>query len=121
MYCYVCKFGFENVELLLKQGADPNVTFFEDTDNEMGNCFDRIGDECAFLECELRNVMFNEHSNQKPNVTGRDICDLIGLAAHEKMYIKYNELPDFYRNNCYCTFIPVYQETKYPDNGLHSR
>ena len=36
LYCYVCKFGFENVELLLKQGADPNVTFFEDTDNEMG-------------------------------------------------------------------------------------
>jgi hypothetical protein len=86
LYCYVCKFDFENVELLLKQGANPNVTFFEDTDNEMGNCFGRIGDECAFLECELRNVMFNEHSNQKPNVTGRDICDLIGLAAHEKMY-----------------------------------
>lgn len=84
LYCYVCKFDFKNVEQLLKEGANPNVIFFEDTNNDMGNCFSRIGNECAFLDCELRNVMFKEHSNQEPSE--QEICDLIGLAAHEKMY-----------------------------------
>ena len=71
------------------------MKFFEDTDAEMGNCFSRIGNECAFLECELHNAIFEEHTNQE--IDKQYIPDLIGLAAHEKMYSlleKYNFNPN---------------------------
>lgn len=78
LYCYTEKFDFENVERLLKEGANPRHLFPEDLD-----CLSRIGDECAFLDTELADAMFD--NNYRIHYE-EDIANLIGLAAHEKMY-----------------------------------
>ena len=78
LFCYTEKFDFQNVERLIKKGADPYHQFPDGL-----HCFDRIETECAFLETELRGALFDKDYCFKPE---EDIANLIGLAAHEKMY-----------------------------------
>lgn len=78
LYCNAEKFDYKNVERLLKEGADPHTEFPDEL-----NCIYRIGAECAFLETELKSAMFDKDHHFNPE---EDIANLIGLAAHEKMY-----------------------------------
>ena len=82
LYCAVVKFDYPKVIELLKQGANPSVpTADEEYD---GGSFDRIGMECSFLcTCQLSYAWSpKDHSPAEY----REIGDLIGWAAHEKMY-----------------------------------
>lgn len=77
--CNVEKFNFEEVERLLLDGANPYVEIPDDDDN----CFDRIGGECSFFNNELFDAIIGNTYERDLDV---EIPDLIGLAAHEKMY-----------------------------------
>ena len=102
-YCDVKRFDFKAVEQLLKRGVDPNVILFTnrtarkaaersedrrwDYENEMEHAFSRIGMECSFLSTQItpiwREYIFHQSIS---TIKKQDICDLIGWAAHEKMY-----------------------------------
>ena len=92
LYEAVEKFHFDEAEILLKQGANPDVDLLpiDDLDsNDPWNCLDRIGNECSYLcTCEVffQLKIVNEHWYQNWPITSKEIGDLIGLAAHEDMY-----------------------------------
>ncbi len=79
LYLYVGKFDFGMVMLLLNKGANPSVRFCNETD-----CIDKIGTECASLEIKLEDLILSKKPYEGDIKQG--IADLIGLAAHEKMY-----------------------------------
>lgn len=86
LWIAVNKFDYKEVERLLKVGADPEV---KDRDDER-NCLDRISAECAYLDActDVFYLMFEyERTGNVPNQIDKEtLYDLIGFAAHEKMY-----------------------------------
>ncbi len=81
LYIAVNKFDFAEVGKLLDIGANPACQFPDDTD-----CMERIGVECSFLEIELQAlIIYNKRYNLIDN-GAQALIDLIGLAAHERMY-----------------------------------
>ena len=92
LYESVEKFHFDEVEKLLKQGANPDVDLLpiDDLDsNDPWNCLDRIGNECSYLcTCEVLFLLeiVNEQWYQDWPITSKEMGDLIGLAAHDEMY-----------------------------------
>lgn len=89
LYCAVCKFDFKETERLLKAGANPNTNidgeFNPEFDEEPENCFDRIGRECDFLEFAALNEFIRGNEYVSSDYY-RCLSDLVGLAAHKKMY-----------------------------------
>jgi hypothetical protein len=85
-------FDFIETKKLLELGAKPNITFYENKEDEKRddgyNILDRIGSECSYLlTCQ---IMFRYELFDKGRYPYFDIdqmfSDLIGLAAHEDMY-----------------------------------
>ena len=79
--CCVEKFQFERAEQLLKQGADPLKNRSE-IDDEDVNCATRVEKEIEFLYSFGQDAVLGKRGIG--NVES-DLCDLFGLAAHEKM------------------------------------
>lgn len=79
--CCVEKFQFDKAEQLLGQGADPLKNRSE-VDGEVVDCVTRIGNEIDFLYSFLQDTVLG-----KEGMVGieSDLCNLFGLAAHEKM------------------------------------
>lgn len=81
LYCAAVRFQYGEVERLLKLGADPKV--------HIDDCqtLSRISVECAFLSTIVvpKWELFYE-KKCLPRVNEQYLCDLIGWAAHEKMY-----------------------------------
>lgn len=89
LYEAVDKFQFSKVEKLLKKGANPDADLFAEGDDEPCNCIDRISSECSYLcTCQIFSIIEKPHGNWYINLALNDseIGDLIGWAAHEKMY-----------------------------------
>jgi len=88
---HVYKFHFDEVEKLLKQGADPlkNMT---DEEGEYDDCVTRIYREVQFMYSEITDEVLGQRM-----ILGeeRDFNDLMNLAAHEKM----DHLLDEYHSN----------------------
>ena len=82
LYCVATKFIFEETERLLKLGARPNVGI----ENEEWYLDDRISAECSFLGMEVLPILLGERKFQNNDQLERFLYDLIGLAAHEKMW-----------------------------------
>ena len=87
----VYKFHFDEVEKLLKQGADPlkNMTTEED---EYDDCVTRIYREVQFMYSEITDEVLGQRK-----ILGEesDFNELLNLAAHEKM----DHLLDEYYSN----------------------
>jgi len=87
----VRKFHFDEVEKLLKQGADPlkNMT---DEEDEYDDCVTRIYREVQFMYSEITDEVLGQRM-----ILGeeRDFNDILNLAAHEKM----DHLLDEYYSN----------------------
>lgn len=79
LYAAVHKFEYEEVERLLKLGANPLATF-EDNDDY---ALDRIDGEEVFLYCTYFQDYLFETPKQRTYVP--ELGLFIGLAAHEKM------------------------------------
>ena len=88
---HVYKFHFDEVEKLLKQGADPlkNMT---DEEGEYDDCVTRIYREVQFMYSEITDEVLGQRM-----ILGeeRDFDDILNLAAHEKM----DHLLDEYHSN----------------------
>ena len=81
LYCAVERFEYAKVLLLLKKGANPYAPL------EYSTAEERIWAECAHLDTEVVRIWrsyFEANDIQKIDI--RQISDLIGWAAHEKMY-----------------------------------
>lgn len=88
LYCAACKFDFKEVTKLLKAGANPNtpVNIFGIDGDELGkDLFERIGVECDFLEFSELNELIRAEKYISSDYY-RYLTDLVGLAAHKKMY-----------------------------------
>lgn len=92
LYDEVCRFKFEEVEELLKAGANPNANLVakgEDEDDPY-NCLERIGGESSYLcSCEIFPILESDHKiwyQQRYAINSNDIGDVLGWAAHEEMY-----------------------------------
>lgn len=87
----VRKFHFDEVEKLLRQGADPlkNMT---DEEDEYDDCVTRIYREVQFMYSEITDEVLGQRM-----ILGeeRDFDDILNLAAHEKM----DHLLDEYHSN----------------------
>lgn len=81
LYVAVNKFDYNEVERLLKLGADPAAELPEES-----SCFERIGAECCFLTLRLQGFATNQEQHNSLEVDAIDLIELIGLAAHENMY-----------------------------------
>lgn len=82
LYVAVNKFDFKEAERLLELGANPVYEIPE----EGSYCMDRIGAECSFLDIELQGIMIYRKQRNPMEENSNDLIDLIGLAAHERMY-----------------------------------
>lgn len=82
LYVAVNKFDFKETERLLEAGANPAYEIPEAEDT----CMNRIGRECSFLDDELQGIMIYGEQRNPLADNVRDLIDLVGLAAHEKMY-----------------------------------
>lgn len=87
----VYKFHFDEVEKLLKQGADPLMNMTDEED-EYDDCVTRIYQEVQFMYSEITDEVLGQRM-----ILGeeRDFNDLLNLAAHEKM----DHLLDEYYSN----------------------
>jgi hypothetical protein len=86
LYSRVDCFDFAEVKKLLKQGANPNIDFYDD---EQSNAISRVATESSYLaSCsivpEFERFEIKGY-NQNFDIT-RMFGDLLGLAAHEKMF-----------------------------------
>lgn len=85
LWIAVNTFDYKEVERLLKAGADPEV----DYDSGI-NCRDRIATECGYLDActHIYDKMFRyEKTGIIPKqIDNMTMNNLIGFAAHEKMY-----------------------------------
>ena len=79
--CCVNKFQFDRVEELLEQGADP-IKNRTDEEDEYDDCVTRIYREVQFLYSEMTDKMLGKEGLEHFE---RDLEELFGLAAHEKM------------------------------------
>ena len=89
-------FDFIETKRLLELEANPDITFYENKEDEMRyngyNILDRIGDECSFLgSCEVlpyfkKYDFYVYYSNISKKIINNLFGDLLGLAAHEEMY-----------------------------------
>jgi len=81
LYCATERFQYGEVERLLKLGADPEV------DIDDFKALSRISVECSFLSAIVvpQWELFYE-KRCLSRIKEQDLCDLIGWAAHEKMY-----------------------------------
>ena len=79
--CCVNKFQFDRAEELLEQGADPEKNRTDEED-EYDDCVTRIYREVQFLYSEMTEKMLGREGFY---YFGRDLEELLGLAAHEKM------------------------------------
>ena len=95
LFCAVCKFQFKEVKKLLRAGANPNAPvdiYGIDEDEEGQTCLNRIGIEYDYLEFASLNKLISGEEYVTSDYY-RYFTDLIGLAAHKKMYsmlLKYN-------------------------------
>lgn len=81
LYCATERFQYGEVERLLKLGADPEVNIDD------FKALSRISVECSFLSTIVvpKWELFYEKNCLLP-IKEQELCDLIGWAAHEKMY-----------------------------------
>lgn len=80
LYCAVVRFQYDKTLDLLNKGANPRASF------DGSDAVDRIGAECAFLSTMVVPVWENYYDKKNFPINEQDLCDLIGWAAHEKMY-----------------------------------
>ena len=81
LYCATVRFQYGEVERLLKLGANPKVNICD------SQAIDRISTECAFLDTEIVPEWEKFYENRcLTSIQYQHICDLIGWAAHAKMY-----------------------------------
>lgn len=92
LYDEVCRFKFEEVEELLRAGANPNANLVakgEDEDDPY-NCMDRIGGECSYLcTCEVFPILKGDRRiwyQQNYAINSNDVGYILGWAAHTEMY-----------------------------------
>lgn len=91
LYEAVVKFDFEKVKELLDGGANPDAELLpvgEKDESEACNCMCRIGNECAYLSCEIFPFFKKEFDLWYVNhrISDRDLGQLVGWAANEVMY-----------------------------------
>ena len=81
LYCATVRFQYEEVERLLKLGANPEINLCD------SQALNRICIECAFLGTEITPECERFYANRSlVPIQPHHICNLIGWAAHEKMY-----------------------------------
>ena len=93
LYCAGAKFDFDEVQRLLKEGANP-AAWLPDQFPSGFQLDDRIGTECSFLDTEIAFYLYTE-KHAEPLYRG-DIGRLVGWAAYETMYAlieKYRQFP----------------------------
>ena len=95
LYCAVERFEYPKVIELLKQGANPYSPTCDG--DRSSNAFWRIEVECShLLTNKLAFAVFTEEYERRP--VGWEECgDLVGWAAHEKMFRileEYNTCPE---------------------------
>lgn len=82
LYVAVSKFQFDVVQHLLDQGAKPDAEIWSD---EVLTCMNRIGVEASFLGTIIHSILLEDDCRGSISQDD-DLWNLIGLAAHEKMY-----------------------------------
>ena len=82
LYLAVEKFDYSQTIELLKKGANPRATMSNDEFDE--GAYDRISSECSYL-CTCR-LSYAWSPKGHTLVGENEIQDLVGWAAHEKMY-----------------------------------
>lgn len=93
LFCACTKFQFDEVKRLLELGANPGAEIC--VDDEEWTCFDRIGDEGAFVGGYIYSIIIQSSVFKMKGDDFDLVADLISLAAHEKMY----SLLDKYRKD----------------------
>lgn len=81
LFVAVNKFDYNEVERLLKLGADPTAELPEES-----SCFERIGAECSFLTVGLQEIAAGKEQRYTLGEDNWNLINLVGLAAHENMY-----------------------------------
>lgn len=84
LYCACCKFQFDEVERLLKLGANPNAKIC--AEGEEWWCLDRIGTEASCVGLNINDILIKKRTVNMEIGEYKLIADLISLAANEKMY-----------------------------------
>ncbi len=92
LYCAGAKFFYEEVKRLLIAGANP-AAWLPDPFPSGFQLDDRIGVECSFLCTQVAYYLYG--GTYSDPVCRRDICDLLGWAAHETMYDLIEEYRQF--------------------------
>ena len=98
LYLATERFQFDEVESLLKQGANPCAELNYSENSEYGDwAYHRIGAEVVFLALELLPHYEEAFEGRKTTLHGHEYKDLLGLAKHvkmEKLYDKYRHIWD---------------------------
>ncbi len=95
LYCATVRFEYQKVIELLKKGANPRAATSADEWDE--GAYERIGAECSYL-CTCRLSYAWNPKGHTP-VGSDEIRDLIGWAAHEKMYRCLKEYDTFHERS----------------------
>lgn len=82
LYLAVYRYDFEEVERLLKIGANPNCHIAEVADS----CCDLIGYRCADFCVEFSNLLFDDAKCNPFDDNYSNLAYLIAWAVNEKMY-----------------------------------
>ena len=96
LYCAGAKFYYDEVERLLKEGANPTA-WLPDPFPSGFQLDDRIGTECSFLDTEIAYYLYTE-KHTEPLYRG-DVGRLVGWAAYETMYAlieKHRQFPHWH-------------------------
>lgn len=94
LYCAVVKFDLPRIKELLVKGANPWATMDKD-DRWDDGAWGRIDSECAFL-CTCR-LAYAWNAVEEPPLDDSEIKDLIGWAAHERVYRCLERYSIFYK------------------------
>lgn len=78
LYCSVHKMDFEATKRLLEEGANPETTF----DDESDNCWNHVCIERSFISTEFPQI----ESEEIETFERFEVFDLIGYAAYQSMY-----------------------------------
>jgi hypothetical protein len=101
LFIAVSRFKFNEVKEILENGANPNANLLPITDvgkydDDSLNCMDRIGGESSYLwTCEISmqlKLMYEDWYINR-NISDEDLGNLIGLAAHKRMWKLLKDCP----------------------------
>lgn len=90
LYMAVNKFQYDKVRELILQGANPdaNLVPVGGDESDPYNCRSRVGDESAYLSCEVLPLLTDKYHGWVINypVNATQVENVIGYAAHEVMW-----------------------------------